>query len=98
MLFRYDLSPIGERNSESKNFAKEGPCSTQKILTKKTTPHTRIVFRDSPGNRSVPKKESGHCQPPFSALLHPGTSSRRYDRADETTHSACAQAGPATIE
>ena len=74
MLFRYDLSPIGERNSESKNFAKEGPCSTQKILTKKTTPHTRIVFRDSPGNRSVPKEETTHRHPPLSTLSHPGTS------------------------
>jgi hypothetical protein len=38
MLFRYDLSPIGEWNSESENFVKEGPCSTQKILTRKTIP------------------------------------------------------------
>jgi len=49
MLFRYDLSPIGEWNSESENFVKEGPCNAQKNLTRKTIPHrplstTGIVF------------------------------------------------------
>ena len=49
MLFRYDLSPIGEWNSESENFVKEGPYRTQKILTRKTIPYrpqstTGIVF------------------------------------------------------
>jgi hypothetical protein len=43
------LKYIGERNSESENFVKEGPCSAQKILTRKTIPHrpqstTAIVF------------------------------------------------------
>jgi len=81
MLFRYDLSPIPEWNSECENFVKEGPCSTQKILTRKTIPHraqstTGIVFRDSPGDRFVPKEESPHRQSPLSTLSHPDTSSK----------------------
>jgi hypothetical protein len=56
-----------------------------------TTGHR--FFRDSLGHRSVPKEESGHCQPPRSALSHPGTRSKRCERAGETTHSICVQAG-----
>ena len=33
-------------------------------------------FRDSPGDRSVPKEESTHRHPPLSTLSHPGTSSK----------------------
>jgi len=38
MLFRYDLSPIGEWNSESENFVKEGPCNAQKKPNEKDDP------------------------------------------------------------
>jgi hypothetical protein len=42
--------------------------------------------------------QSQEISPATWALSDPGTSSKRYDRADETTHSTCIQAGLAITE